>query len=121
MNAGIGELGGRAHLGRIVAPPDPRVVGLRRVGMVAVAELGDHHPHRTQVAGRPRAAHVVERKDRPQRCLEARGELGVRCIAEDRGREIEREKGLALGADDYVTKPFATRELVDKVNSLLGG
>lgn len=37
-----------------------------------------------------------------------------------RGREIEREKGLALGADDYVTKPFATRELVDKVNSLLG-
>jgi len=37
-----------------------------------------------------------------------------------RGREIEREKGLALGADDYVTKPFATRELVDKVNALLG-
>ena len=37
-----------------------------------------------------------------------------------RGREIEREKGLALGADDYVTKPFATRELVDKVNTLLG-
>jgi DNA-binding response OmpR family regulator len=36
-----------------------------------------------------------------------------------RGREIEREKGLALGADDYVTKPFATRELVEKVNALL--
>ncbi|MCU7813068.1 MAG: response regulator [Candidatus Thiodiazotropha sp. (ex Notomyrtea botanica)] len=37
-----------------------------------------------------------------------------------RGRDIERDKGLALGADDYVTKPFATRELVDKVKSFLG-
>lgn len=36
-----------------------------------------------------------------------------------KGREVEREKGLALGADDYVTKPFATRELVEKVRSLL--
>ncbi len=36
-----------------------------------------------------------------------------------RGREVEREKGLALGADDYVTKPFATRELVDRVCALL--
>ena len=36
-----------------------------------------------------------------------------------KGRDVEREKGLALGADDYVTKPFATRELVEKVKSLL--
>lgn len=36
-----------------------------------------------------------------------------------KGRVVEREKGLALGADDYLTKPFATRELVEKVNSLL--
>ena len=36
-----------------------------------------------------------------------------------KGRDVEREKGLALGADDYLTKPFATRELVEKVNSLL--
>ncbi|MCG8486255.1 MAG: response regulator [Chromatiales bacterium] len=36
-----------------------------------------------------------------------------------RGRDVERDKGMALGADDYVTKPFATRELVEKVNSLL--
>jgi DNA-binding response OmpR family regulator len=37
-----------------------------------------------------------------------------------KGRDIEREKGLALGADDYVTKPFATQEVVDKVQALLG-
>ncbi|KAA3626370.1 MAG: response regulator [Proteobacteria bacterium] len=36
-----------------------------------------------------------------------------------KGREVEREKGLALGADDYVTKPFATRDLVEKVRLLL--
>lgn len=36
------------------------------------------------------------------------------------GREVEREKSLALGADDYVTKPFSTQQLVEKVKSLLG-
>lgn len=35
------------------------------------------------------------------------------------GREVEREKGMALGADDYVTKPFSTQALVDKVQALL--
>ncbi|GGY07010.1 hypothetical protein GCM10007160_38100 [Litchfieldella qijiaojingensis] len=35
------------------------------------------------------------------------------------GREVEREKGMALGADDYVTKPFSTQALVDKVRTLL--
>lgn len=35
------------------------------------------------------------------------------------GREAEKEKGLALGADDYITKPFSTQELVEKVKSLL--
>lgn len=35
------------------------------------------------------------------------------------GREVEKEKGLALGADDYVTKPFSTQDLVEKVKVLL--
>ena len=37
-----------------------------------------------------------------------------------KGREIERDKGLALGADAYVTKPFSTRELVARVKQMLG-
>ncbi len=32
-----------------------------------------------------------------------------------KGRDIEREKGMALGADDYVTKPFSTREVIARV------
>ena len=37
-----------------------------------------------------------------------------------KGREVERDKGIALGADAYVTKPFSTRELVAKVKKMLG-
>ena len=36
-----------------------------------------------------------------------------------KGREVEREKGLALGADLYITKPFSTREVVRKVKEIL--
>jgi len=38
-----------------------------------------------------------------------------------KGREAEIAKGLAVGADAYVTKPFSTRDLVDEVNRLLAG
>lgn len=36
-----------------------------------------------------------------------------------KGRETDVSKGLALGANAYMTKPFSTRELVDKVRNLL--
>lgn len=36
-----------------------------------------------------------------------------------KGRDVEREKGLALGADDYIIKPFSTQEVVAKVAELL--
>ncbi|MCP5363767.1 MAG: response regulator [Hyphomicrobiales bacterium] len=36
-----------------------------------------------------------------------------------KGREVDREKGLALGANDYVTKPFSTRDLTEKVKQIL--
>lgn len=37
------------------------------------------------------------------------------------GREVEKEKGMALGASDYITKPFSTRDLVSRVGALLAG
>jgi DNA-binding response OmpR family regulator len=37
-----------------------------------------------------------------------------------KGRETDVAKGTALGADAYMTKPFSTRELADKVRSMLG-
>ena len=36
-----------------------------------------------------------------------------------KGREAEVKKGLSLGADAYITKPFSTHELVAKVNELI--
>lgn len=38
-----------------------------------------------------------------------------------KGRDTEIAKGLAVGADAYVTKPFSTRHLVDQVTALLAG
>jgi DNA-binding response OmpR family regulator len=38
-----------------------------------------------------------------------------------RGQEIDRRKGFEMGADDYIVKPFSTREILDRVAELLEG
>ncbi|MCG7871309.1 MAG: response regulator [Candidatus Thiodiazotropha lotti] len=66
---------------------------------------------------------MMPRMDGYEVCQAVRGDpelSSVRIIMlTARGRDVERDKGMALGADDYVTKPFATQELVEKVKSLL--
>jgi DNA-binding response OmpR family regulator len=37
-----------------------------------------------------------------------------------KGRDAEVTRGLAMGADLYVTKPFSTRELLGQIKALLG-
>jgi DNA-binding response OmpR family regulator len=38
-----------------------------------------------------------------------------------KGHERDRRKAVGLGVDDYVTKPFSNRDVVDRVRALLAG
>ena len=56
-----------------------------------------------------------------QRMRENPAWAGIRIVMlSAKGREIEVSKGMAMGADAYVTKPFSTSELIAQVRSLLG-
>lgn len=37
-----------------------------------------------------------------------------------KGRDTEQAKGVALGADAYMLKPFSTKDLVTKIREMLG-
>jgi DNA-binding response OmpR family regulator len=41
-------------------------------------------------------------------------------IISAKGRDIEVTKGMAVGADAYVTKPFSTKDLIARVAEMLG-
>ncbi len=54
-------------------------------------------------------------------CREARLE-GIRTpiiLLTARGEEMDKVRGLELGADDYITKPFSLRELLARVKAVL--
>ena len=53
------------------------------------------------------------------RQLRARGSVTPILILTARATEVDKVLGLELGADDYVTKPFAVRELLARVKALL--
>ncbi|MBP7744998.1 MAG: response regulator transcription factor [Phycisphaerae bacterium] len=53
------------------------------------------------------------------RRLRAAGYTMPIVILSARGQEIDKVRGLELGADDYVTKPFSLRELLARVHAAL--
>ena len=68
---------------------------------------------------------MMPRKTGFEVCQEIRQDDAIRdtlvLMLTAKGRETDIVKGLALGADAYMTKPFSTRELVLKVQELLAG
>ncbi len=81
-----------------------------RDGEEALAEMRTRAPR-----SRPARRHDAQAR-RLRRLPDVRANpawKGVRIVLlTAKGRDVEREKGLALGADDYITKPFSTREVV---------
>jgi DNA-binding response OmpR family regulator len=57
-------------------------------------------------------------------CTAVRADAGIRdtliLMLTAKGRETDVARGLGVGVDAYVTKPFSTRELVAKVRDMLG-
>ena len=37
-----------------------------------------------------------------------------------KGRNVDLKVGFEVGADDYITKPFSPRKLVERINAILG-
>jgi len=56
-------------------------------------------------------------------CKSVRGDPALKDIPiimlTAKGREAEREQGLAAGATDFITKPFSNRDVVERVGALL--
>jgi DNA-binding response OmpR family regulator len=66
---------------------------------------------------------MMPRKTGFEVCQELRADDGLRdtlvLMLTAKGRDTDVAKGMAMGADAYMTKPFSTKELVQKVRVLL--
>ncbi|MFZ5480867.1 MAG: response regulator transcription factor [Myxococcota bacterium] len=63
---------------------------------------------------------VMPEMDGIETCRQLRAKSRVPIVfLSSRDEELDRVLGLELGADDYVTKPFSTRELVARVKAVL--
>jgi DNA-binding response OmpR family regulator len=106
--------------------------------VISLEFLMQREGHRVSVARDGDAALAAIREQRPdlvlldvmmpgktgfEVCQAVRGDeslAGVKILMlSAKGRETDLAKGQALGADAYMTKPFSTRELADKVKALL--
>jgi DNA-binding response OmpR family regulator len=67
---------------------------------------------------------MMPRKSGYDVCAEIRADESLRAtkvlMLTAKGRDTDVDKGLGVGADAYVTKPFSTRELAAKVAEMLG-
>ncbi|HIC94565.1 MAG TPA: response regulator [Anaerolineae bacterium] len=67
---------------------------------------------------------MMPEKDGYEVCREVRGnpEMGNPYIImlTARGQEADRERGLRLGADEFMTKPFSPSQVIERVKAVLG-
>ena len=67
---------------------------------------------------------MMPKKSGHEVCAELRADEAVRdtlvLMLSAKGRHTDIDKGLGVGADAYMTKPFSTKELAAKVAEMLG-
>ena len=67
---------------------------------------------------------MMPKKNGHEVCAELRADAALRdtlvLMLSAKGRDADVDKGLGVGADAYMTKPFSTKELVAKVAQMLG-
>ena len=67
---------------------------------------------------------MMPKKSGHEVCAELRADEAVRdtlvLMLSAKGRDTDIDKGLGVGADAYMTKPFSTKELAAKVAEMLG-
>jgi len=67
---------------------------------------------------------MMPRKNGYEVCQEVKKDSGLRDVRvimlTAKGQEADREEGLNVGADEFMTKPFSPMGIVEKVKELLG-
>ncbi len=92
-------------------------VKVARDGQEAIDAIVEHRPDLVLLDV------MMPRKSGFDVCQEVRAHDAVKhtriLMLTAKGRDTDVAKGLALGANAYMTKPFSTKELVEKVRELL--
>jgi DNA-binding response OmpR family regulator len=92
-------------------------VFVARDGQEALDALRQHRPRLVLLDV------MMPRKSGFEVCQELRADEAIRdtlvLMLTAKGRDTDVAKGLGVGADGYMTKPFSTKELVQKVAELL--
>jgi len=92
-------------------------VFVARDGQEALDALRQHRPRLVLLDV------MMPRKSGFEVCQELRADEAIRdtlvLMLTAKGRDTDVAKGLGVGADAYMTKPFSTKELVQKVAELL--
>ena len=94
-------------------------VRVARDGDEAMRLVGSFQPHVVLLDV------MMPRRSGVDVCREIRGNpawRGIKVVMiSAKGREIDVDRGVAAGADAYVTKPFSTKALVATVEELMAG
>jgi two-component system alkaline phosphatase synthesis response regulator PhoP len=67
---------------------------------------------------------MMPKLDGYETCKQLKADAGTKDIPvillSAKGRNVDQKIGFEVGADDYITKPFSPRKLVERINAILG-